>query len=297
MESGLLLIDKPAGMSSAQVVSRVKRTLKPAKIGHAGTLDPAATGLLVCLLGSATRLASFAESGAKTYSGTMLFGVRTETDDTDGPVLSRTSVNITADELAAASQRFVGPIEQLPPQISAIKVAGVPAYERVRSNEVVELAPRRVVVHSIELEFVPPDRARYRISCSKGTYIRSVARDLGELLGCGGCIESLRRERSEPFEVAQARTLEEVTPDAILPWERLFPSTPRLVLELAEVQALAGGDQRCLMAPHIRKAAKSLVGDVAAETLLLYGATQAGGAAGVLVAEIDALRLGLHLRV
>lgn len=297
MESGLLLIDKPAGMSSAQVVSRVKRTLKPAKIGHAGTLDPAATGLLVCLLGSATRLASFAEKGAKTYSGTILFGVTTETDDTDGPVLSRKAVNITATELLAASQRFIGPIQQLPPQVSAIKVGGVPAYERVRSNEVVELTPRSVVVHSIELEFLPPHRARYRISCSKGTYIRSIARDLGDLLSCGGCIESLRRERSEPFDVSQAQTLEEVSPGAILPWECLFPSTPRLVLESSEVQALAGGDQRCLMAPHIFKAAKSLVGDVSEDTLLLYGAAQTGAPAGVLVAQADKVRLGLHLRV
>lgn len=296
MDSGVLVIDKPAGLSSAQVVSRVKRMLHPSKIGHAGTLDPLATGVLVCLLGSATRLASFAEGGTKTYSGTFRFGITTETDDVDGRIITEQPVQMSAPILKQEALKLVGSQQQLPPQVSAIKLNGVPAYERVRANQDVVLAPRAVVVESLEVEFIPPNRARYLVRCSKGTYIRSIARDLGALLGCGGVVETLRRERSEPFGVEQGCLLEEVGPGAILPWETLFRGAPRLSLGQRELAALASGDQRCLASPDLLAAAQRLFAANPAASVLLYGAEDAECSQGILRFDGQQVSLGLHLQ-
>ena len=296
MHSGVLIVDKPAGLSSAQVVSRVKRILKPSKIGHAGTLDPLATGVLVCLLGSSTRLASFAEGGAKTYSGIIRFGLTTETDDIEGKVITQRPVEISAEILEREALKFVGAQQQLPPRVSAIKQNGVPAYERVRANQEVTLVPRPVVIESLSMELLPPDRARYLVRCSKGTYIRSIARDLGALLGCGGIVETLRRERSEPFGVEQGCALEEVCGSAILPWEALFPGVPRLSLGARELVALEAGDQRCLAAPELVEVAKGLLSGATTGNILLYGASDAERSRGILQLEGDRLTLGLHLR-
>lgn len=296
MRPGVLLIDKPAGLSSAQVVSRVKRSLNLSKIGHAGTLDPLATGLLVCLVGSATRLASYAEGGTKTYSGTFKFGITTETDDVEGAVIEEREVRISAQLLAEHAAQFKGSLQQLPPRISAIKIDGVPAYERVRANQTIDLAKRAVMIDRFAVEFLPPNRARYLVRCSKGTYIRSIARDLGEALGCGGVVETLRRERSEPFGVDQGRTLEEVTADAILPWEVLFAGAPRLSLGAAELRSLAGGDQRCLSDPRLMLAARRLLDAAPATENLLYGSPDQELSQGILRLEGSRLVLALHLR-
>jgi len=296
MRPGVLVIDKPAGLSSAQVVSRVKRSLNLSKIGHAGTLDPLATGLLVCLVGSATRLASYAEGGSKTYSGTFKFGITTETDDVEGEVIEEREVRISAQLLAEHTAQFKGSLQQLPPRISAIKIDGVPAYERVRANQTIDLAKRAVVIDEFSVEFLPPNRARYLVRCSKGTYIRSIARDLGEALGCGGVVETLRRERSEPFGVDQSCTLEEVTADAMLPWEVLFAGAPRLNLGAAELRSLAGGDQRCLSDPRLMLAARRLLDGAPSTGNLLYGLPDEELSQGILRFEGTRLVLALHLR-
>ncbi len=289
---GVILVDKPRGVSSAQAVARVKRALKPDRIGHAGTLDPPATGLLICMIGQATRLAQYAEGGKKIYSGVMRFGVTTGTDDMDGEILSEQKVSFSEEQLLESAKKFIGAIEQLPPRVSAIKVDGVRAYDLARRNEAVELKKRPVVIDELTLKFLPPNRAEYIVRCSKGTYIRSIARDIGELLGCGGAIETLRRVGSEPFTVDEATSLDEVSPDVILPWQRLFPGKPFLELAARDVAALAGGDQRCLAAPAIIAAAATVGPD---SSLLLYGEVSSGAPAGILLQRNGTLQLGVHL--
>jgi tRNA pseudouridine55 synthase len=229
--NGLLLIDKSVGMSSAAVVGILKRRLRVDKIGHAGTLDPFASGLLVILVGRTTRLASHAVAGRKCYLAEIAFGYETDTDDSTGNVIKREGVKPLLVEAQEAAKRFVGSIEQEPPQFSAKKIEGQRAYSLARQGERVALAPVTVVIDSLDLWFEPqPDgsyRAFFRIICSKGTYIRSVARDIGRALGCGAHLVSLRREGSIPFSIEQTISLELCTAEALVPWDRLFPGAFR----------------------------------------------------------------------
>jgi len=203
---GLLLVDKPAGPTSHDVVQAARRALHERRIGHTGTLDPAATGLLLLCVGKATRLQQYLLAWPKTYCGEIRLGFATATYDAEGEPLGEPQPvpALTPENLAALAARFAGELQQLPPPYSAKKTAGRKFYELARAGEPVPLEPKRVTVHSIALERAADDRLAFEISCSSGTYVRSLAHDLGEALGCGGHLARLRRTRIGPWDVARA---------------------------------------------------------------------------------------------
>ena len=211
----LLLVDKPAGMTSHDVVAIARRVMSVRKVGHAGTLDPMATGLLVLGVGAATRLLGYLSGSDKTYEATIRLGQRTVTDDREGEVTATTSAaGVTEDAVRAALAAQVGPLQQVPSSVSAVKVDGRRSYDRVRAGEEFELAARSVTVHSIDvhrIERPTPDLVDVdvTVSCSTGTYVRAIARDAGTALGVGGHLTALRRTSSGPFDTDQARPVED----------------------------------------------------------------------------------------
>lgn len=278
--SGILLVDKTEGMSSAQVVAAVKKRLRVSRCGHAGTLDPMATGLLIILLNSATRLASYAGHGAKRYSGTIRWGITTSSDDITGEVLTRSTDLPAFDRQLEASERFIGEIEQIPPKISAIKVEGRRAYKLARDNVEFELKSRKVTIHSLELHPLDERTSRFVISSSPGTYIRSIARDLGEVLGCGACLGSLRRESSDPFDVSKAVTLENVAEEHIQDWGDLFPGAATLLVSEEEARKLLGGARAELQ--RMMSGANEQRRLTAESDFVVYRLDKTGGALGLL---------------
>lgn len=213
--SGLLVVDKPGGMTSHDVVSRARRLAGTRKVGHAGTLDPMATGVLVLGVNRATRLLGHLMLTEKAYDATIRLGVATTTDDAEGePVSTADASGLTAEQVHDALASFVGEIDQRPSAVSAIKVDGKRAYQRVREGEDVELPARRVSIHEIVVHEVaapgPTVDVRVSVRCSSGTYIRAIARDLGERLGVGGHLVALRRTAVGPISLDDARTLEEL---------------------------------------------------------------------------------------
>lgn len=205
---GLLLVDKPRGWTSHDVVAKLRRATGQRRIGHAGTLDPAATGLLVLCLGRATRLVEEMTGHDKEYEGLIRLGERTATDDGEGEVVERRDVpDIRAGNVRELEERFTGEIEQVPPRFSAIKVGGERSYARARVGVEFELAPRRVVIHELSLEPADANELSIRVRCGTGTYVRSLARDIGEAMGCGGHLGALRRTRSGPFAIEDASGL------------------------------------------------------------------------------------------
>jgi len=212
--SGLLLVDKPDGVTSAGVVARVRRVLGGVRAGHAGTLDPFATGLLPLCLGEGTKLATYLTDADKTYEGVIRLGIVTDTDDITGTVLQTLPVGRLAESaLAALRADLSGVIDQVPPVYSAIKRGGRPMYELARRGEEVELEARPVTIHRLQLNFEGTDRLRVSIDCSKGFYVRALARDIGARLGCGATLESLRRCRVGAFRVEDALPLGGVMDD------------------------------------------------------------------------------------
>ena len=218
-QAGLVVVDKPAGMTSHDVVARVRRLAGTRKVGHAGTLDPMATGVLVLGVGRATRLLGHLLLTDKAYDATIRLGSTTTTDDAEGDVLeTRSTDGVSAGDVTAALQAMVGELDQVPSTISAIKVDGRRAYARARAGEQVELAPRRVRIDEIAVHRVGLPDVEVSVRCSSGTYVRAIARDLGAALGVGGHLTALRRTAVGPFTLAQARTLDrlgeqlEVTP-------------------------------------------------------------------------------------
>lgn len=228
--SGILVVDKAAGLTSADVVLLMRRRLRVRPVGHAGTLDPDATGVLPILVGEATKLTPYLHDTDKEYVATLRLGVRTDTQDVGGTVLATAPVPpLSADDVRAAARRFVGRIRQVPPMYSALRHQGRRLYELAREGVEVERAAREVVVAAIDVEEVAPPAVRLRVVCGKGTYIRTLAADLGDVLGCGAAVESLRRTRVGPFGLAgsvpsdEIRTMEGealadrmLTPDAAL---------------------------------------------------------------------------------
>jgi len=211
MANGIIIIDKPEGWTSMDICAKLRGILRERRIGHGGTLDPMATGVLPVFVGSATRAVEFAEKGDKEYVAVLLLGLVTNTQDTTGEVLEENAVSVTAEELRAVLPRFTGELEQLPPMFSAIKIGGKKLYELARAGQEVERKARRITIHELELleqksetEFV------LRVRCSKGTYIRALCHDIGQALGCGGCMSGLRRTMAAGFTLAQAMTLEQV---------------------------------------------------------------------------------------
>ena len=208
----VLVIDKPIGPTSFDVVRKVRRAARMKRVGHGGTLDPAASGVLPICLGEATKLAQFLLDADKQYDFTVCFGVETDTDDAAGTVTARHDASAIDEGAArAALAPFRGPITQMPPSYSALKRAGRPLYDYARADEAIEAAPRTVTVHDLELtSFAGPSAAAFTMRCSKGTYVRALARDLGRALGVGAHVTALRRTRSGPFSLAEARPLDDV---------------------------------------------------------------------------------------
>lgn len=201
----VLVLDKEAGITSHDAVARVRRALgRGSSAGHAGTLDPFATGVLVIATGGATRIVRFLSATTKTYLADITLGRTTDSDDVTGATLVDTPVTATAAEVEAALARFRGRITQTPPRISAVWVDGERMYRRARRGEAIDAPAREVTVHALEVLECEPPHVRIRVACSAGTYIRSIARDLGEALGCGAHLAALRRETAGPFDLARA---------------------------------------------------------------------------------------------
>jgi len=218
---GLLVVDKPAGMTSHDVVARVRRLVGTRKVGHAGTLDPMATGVLVVGVEKATRLLGHLTLTVKSYDATIRLGESTSTDDAEGETLTTASAgDVTDDDVRSAVKAFIGDIEQRPAAVSAVKVDGRRAYARVRAGEQVDLPARPVTVHDLDVHEVRRAGEHLDVDvsvrCSSGTYVRAIARDLGEALGVGGHLTALRRTAVGPFGVADARPLAELDPVAAM---------------------------------------------------------------------------------
>ncbi len=207
--NGWLVLDKPLGMTSAQAVARVKRLLKPEKIGHAGTLDPLASGVLPLALGEATKTVPYMMDAAKAYAFSVSWGAETTTDDKEGSITQQSDKRPSEAEISAILAHFIGDIEQLPPQFSALKVDGKRAYELARSGQEVDIKPRRIHVSSLKITHHHGD-TDFICHCGKGTYIRSLGRDMGRLLGCFGHISLLRRLKVGIFEENHAISLEKI---------------------------------------------------------------------------------------
>jgi tRNA pseudouridine55 synthase len=210
--NGILILNKPAGMTSHDVVHRVRKILQERSVGHLGTLDPMATGVLPLVLGRMTRLAQFYTTTAKTYEGEIRFGFATDTYDAEGePVGAQQQVRLTLDEIRRAATKFVGVIQQVPPPFSAKKIQGVPAYKLARKKQDVELKPVQIEVRRFDILSVMDDRARFRAEVSSGTYIRSIAHEIGQALGIGAHLSALTRTKVGEFYLDQSVTLEQLT--------------------------------------------------------------------------------------
>jgi tRNA pseudouridine55 synthase len=217
--NGVLIIDKPAGLTSHDVVNRVRRILQQRSIGHLGTLDPMATGVLPLVTGSLTRLAQFYTQSEKTYEGTVRFGFATDTYDAEGePTNSPQPVNLNAEKVEALAARFRGVIEQTPPPFSAKKINGVPAYKLARQQKEVVLKPVQIEIKEFVILGVDVDRVRFRARVASGTYMRSIAHEMGTELGCGAHLESLRRTSVAEFNLEDAHTLEQLAAAARRFW-------------------------------------------------------------------------------
>jgi tRNA pseudouridine55 synthase len=208
---GVLLVDKPTDHTSHDVIARLRGKLKMKRIGHAGTLDPMATGVLVVLVGKATRASQYLMSLDKEYAGTIKLGAVTNTQDAEGEILETRPVPpLTEAEVRAAAQTFIGDQYQMPPMFSAIKIDGVPLYKSARKGEEVEREPRFVRISSFELTRIAPPEIDFVIRCTKGTYIRTIAHDFGAKIGCGGHLSALRRTATGKFVITQCLTLDQI---------------------------------------------------------------------------------------
>ncbi len=264
--SGWLVVDKPLGMSSTAVVNKVRWALDAKKAGHAGTLDPEATGILAVALGEATKTVPYVTDAMKAYVFTVRLGVATNTDDAEGEVIKTSEVRPSDDAIQSALAGFVGDIMQVPPAFSAVKIDGERAYAKARAGEEVELEARPLFVESLELlERPDPDHAVFEMVCGKGGYVRSVARDLGEVLGCHGHVTRLRRIWSGPFELEDAITLEAIEKMARNPEldEKLLPLSAGLI-DLPELPTTDEGATRLRNGnPGLVIAADAKFGEVA----------------------------------
>ena len=257
--NGILLVDKPAGWTSMDVCAKLRGALGERRIGHSGTLDPMATGLLVVFLGRATRAVEFAEADTKTYEAGLRLGLVTDTQDTTGTVLERHPIPMLSALPEAVLEQFRGEILQIPPMYSAIKVEGRKLYQLARKGKEVERPARPVTIHALEQTGRSADGDwLLRVACSKGTYIRTLCHDLGAALGCGGAMSALRRTRAGTFDLADAHTLEEILSAAaegraerlLLPVETLFSALPVWTLTAAQEKVIRnGGSFTCPAAP------------------------------------------------
>ncbi len=245
---GAVVVDKPSGWTSHDVVNKVRRFAGTKKVGHLGTLDPAATGVLPLVIGRATRLAQFYTRNDKIYEGVIHFGYSTDSYDADGqPTSPAQDIVLDREQLEAALQKFRGRFAQVPPQVSAKKIAGRPAYEMARKQQPVELKAADVEVYSLDVLRMEGCEAEVRVHCSAGTYLRSIAHEAGQALGCGAFLKALRRTASGGFKIEAARTLEQLAAlaeagrfnEAVIPAAQLLPEFPAEM-----VDALTAGQIR-----------------------------------------------------
>ena len=240
MANGILIVDKPAGWTSQDVAAKLRGVFHEKRVGHGGTLDPMATGVLPIFIGRATRAVPFFEHADKVYEAGLRLGLVTDTQDATGRTLEERAVDITQVQLEAALDKFRGEIAQIPPMYSAIKVNGQKLYALARQGKAVERAPRPVTIFALDLLGGAGADWRLRVHCSKGTYIRTLCHDIGAALGCGGCLSALRRTRAGAYDVTRSHTMAEIlaaeNPEALLlPTDSLFSDRPALkVAENAE---------------------------------------------------------------
>ena len=243
--NGIILVDKPADWTSHDVVAKLRGILHERRVGHSGTLDPMATGLLTVFVGRATRAVQFAETHNKRYVASLRCGYSTDTQDTSGRVTVQTGISPTEAELTDVLPEFTGEISQIPPMYSAIKVSGTKLYELARKGETVERKPRTVNISELSLVGHDGDDFVLSVSCSKGTYIRTLCNDIGERLGCLACMSALRRTNAGPFDVRDAHTLSEIAEDPeryIIPVDSLFSEHPAIELSAAQTAKLKCGN-------------------------------------------------------
>ncbi|HEX7539213.1 MAG TPA: tRNA pseudouridine(55) synthase TruB [Syntrophales bacterium] len=248
---GVVIVDKPAGITSHDAVDRVRKLLGERKAGHTGTLDPMATGVLAVCVGEATKIASFLTGDDKVYEATMRLGVRTDTLDMTGQVLTEQEPRATDADVKAVLAAFTGTITQVPPQYSAVKVRGKALYKWARKGIRVEPPPREVQIREILLQGIELPRVRFTVTCSKGTYVRTLCADMGDRLGCGAALEQLRRTRSGIFRLQDAVRLDGESDDgirarleqALIPMNRALPGLRDIVIPPLLEQKLAKGHQ------------------------------------------------------
>ena len=242
MASGILIVDKPAGWTSMDVCAKLRGVFHEKRVGHGGTLDPMATGVLPVFIGRATRAVEFAEKSDKEYIAGLKLGVITNTQDTSGEVLEERHVQVSREQLEAALEKFRGDILQVPPMYSAIKINGKKLYELARKGREVERPARSVTIKALEILDKQGDSLyTIRVRCTKGTYIRTLCHDIGQALGCGGCMASLRRTMAAGFTLEDAVSLEQIRTKSdpaslLLPVDCLFAGRPVLVLKSAEAE-------------------------------------------------------------
>ena len=247
MPSGIIVIDKPSDWTSMDVCAKLRGRFHEKRVGHGGTLDPMATGVLPVFLGRATRAVTFASESEKEYQFGLKLGVVTNTQDVTGEIVRQTPFIGTAEDLLAVLPTFRGDIQQVPPMYSAIKINGQKLYDLARKGREVERAPRPVTIHALELEDqLGPDEFLLRVRCSKGTYVRTLCHDIGAALGCGGCMSSLRRTMAAGFTLADSVTLDAVLqaddPAALLlPVDAYFSGYPDLVADPEQETRIRNG--------------------------------------------------------
>ena len=239
MANGILVIDKSAGWTSQDVAAKLRGVFHERRVGHGGTLDPMATGVLPIFIGRATRAAEFLESAEKEYIAGLCLGVVTDTQDTSGNILETHPVTATREAVQAALAQFLGPIEQIPPMYSAVKIGGQKLYELARKGKEIERKPRSITIHELELLEGEGTEFTLRVRCSKGTYVRTLCHDLGRALGCGGCMSALRRTRAGSFALSQAVTMQQV----LMPVDAVFSAHPPLIVTMGQAAKLKNGAQ------------------------------------------------------
>lgn len=247
MANGIIIIDKPAGWTSMDVCAKLRGMFREKRVGHAGTLDPMATGVLPVFIGRATRAVEFAADSDKEYIAGIKLGVVTSTQDITGEVLEERPAEVARDQLWAALEQFTGDIEQIPPMYSAIKINGKKLYELARKGKEVERRPRSVTIYALDvLDETPPEGTDYllRVTCSKGTYVRTLCHDIGQTLGCGACMSSLRRVMAAGFTLADSVALEAVQAavdegrgaELLRPVDCCFAQIPALTLKSVQAE-------------------------------------------------------------
>ena len=264
--NGIVVVDKPQGWTSQDVVSKLRGVFKTKRIGHGGTLDPMATGVLPVFVGRATRGVEFFEHAEKTYEAVLQLGITTDTEDTTGTILEEKPVSVTESELLAVLEQFRGEIDQIPPMYSALKVNGQKLYDLARQGKQVERKSRRITIFQLECLSFDGNTAKLLVHCSKGTYIRTLCKDIGQALGCGGCMAALRRVKAGEYAIEQAISLQTLieaeTPESYLAdVDSLFARYDRVVLTENQEKRCRNGNSFSVTIPDGTYRAYSRTGE------------------------------------